>query len=287
MSDYPLPAQFEALTEENQGAFLQVQARKERGERIAGIFCAFTPCEILDAAGVHPVRLCGRSEEPILAAERHLPKNLCPLIKSSYGAAVSNTCPYTYFADLIVGETSCDGKKKMYELLSRFKELYILQLPQGTDRSYAEAMWIREVRRFRTAMEEKFHTAISDSALREAAALRNRLRQAQNELMELMKLDPPPLTGVQLYRILDGQRFQFDLEERVSGLTAQAARLREAYCAGARPVPAGRKRILVTGCPASGVLEKTVQVVEENGGVAVCFDNYEGVKAAHGLVDVE
>ncbi|MBR5186173.1 MAG: 2-hydroxyacyl-CoA dehydratase [Akkermansia sp.] len=52
----------------------------------------------------------GGVEDP--AAEANLPRNLCPLIKASYGFAFTDTCPYFYFSDLIVGETTCDGKKK-------------------------------------------------------------------------------------------------------------------------------------------------------------------------------
>ena len=114
---YSLPEQFEQFGEARRAGFLRVKELKEQGGRVAGTFCTFTPLEILDAAGFTPVSLCGMSQETIAAAEAHLPANLCPLIKSSYGFAVSDKCPYTYFSDLIVGETTCDGKKKMYELL--------------------------------------------------------------------------------------------------------------------------------------------------------------------------
>ena len=62
-----------------------------------------------DTAGLLSVSLCGMSNETIPAAETVLPKNLCPLIKSSYGFAITDKCPYTYWSDLIVGETTCDG----------------------------------------------------------------------------------------------------------------------------------------------------------------------------------
>lgn len=287
MSDYQLPAQFEEFTQARKEGFLKARAVKEGGGHIAGTFCTFTPCELMDAAGVHPVSLCGMSPEPIPAAERDLPKNLCPLIKSSYGFAVSDTCPYTYFSDLIVGETTCDGKKKMYELLGKLKDVYVLHLPQGVDREYALEQWTGELRRFRAKLEEKFQVNITDEALREAARLRNRLRQAQTALMELQKLDPPPFSGLDLYRLLDGLGFSFDLHANLEKLTGLAAQLKQDYDAGIRPIPAGRKRILITGCPIGGVLEKTVKVAEENGGVVVCFENCSGIKPSRYLVDTE
>ena len=70
--------------------------------------------------------LCASSEEPIAAAEANLPRNLCPLIKASYGFTLTDTCPYFYFSDFIVGETTCDGKKKMFELMNEIKETFVL-----------------------------------------------------------------------------------------------------------------------------------------------------------------
>jgi len=114
---------------------IKIKNIKENGGKIAGTFCSFTPVEILDSAGLHSVNLSGTSDQTIINSESDLPKNLCPLIKSSYGAAISHKSSYTYFSDIIIGETTCDGKKKMYELLSELKDIHIMQLPQGVDRS--------------------------------------------------------------------------------------------------------------------------------------------------------
>jgi benzoyl-CoA reductase/2-hydroxyglutaryl-CoA dehydratase subunit BcrC/BadD/HgdB len=85
---------------------------------------------VIRAAGAIPVTLCSTSEKPIAAGEEHLPRNLCPLIKASYGFALTDTCPYFHFCDIVVGETTCDGKKKMYELLDRLRPTHVMQLPQ-------------------------------------------------------------------------------------------------------------------------------------------------------------
>ena len=178
-----LPKQFEDFGEARQNGFLKVKNIKDNGGKVAGVFCTFTPLEILDAAGFTPVSLCGMSGETIPAAEAHLPKNLCPLIKSSYGFAVSDKCPYTYFSDIIVGETTCDGKKKMYELLNEIRPTYILHLPQG-ERENALDEWTAELRRFKKLLEAKFGAAITDDALRRAAIQRNEERRARIRLME-------------------------------------------------------------------------------------------------------
>lgn len=206
-----LPETFEAYSDARKAGFLKVKTAKESGRRVAGTFCTFTPLEILDAAGMLAVSLCGMSAETIPAAEVDLPRNLCPLIKSSYGFYVSDKCPYTYFSDLIVGETTCDGKKKMYELMARGKELFLLHLPQGVDLPYARDMWRAEVRRLKEYLEERFGAEITDDALRAAARQRNMLREARSHLMEVLRADPAPVSGTELYKVLDGLGFDFDL----------------------------------------------------------------------------
>ena len=115
--EQPLPSTFEEFNEQRKAAFIRVKDYKQAGNRLIGFLCSYTPLEIIDAAGASSVALCGTSDEVIPEAEKVLPANLCPLIKSTYGFAYSQKCPFTYFSDMIIGETTCDGKKKMYELL--------------------------------------------------------------------------------------------------------------------------------------------------------------------------
>ena len=277
-----LPEKFSEFSEARQNGFLRVKQVKENGGKVAGIFCTFTPVEILDAAGFTPVSLCGMSAETIPAAEAHLPKNLCPLIKSSYGFAVSDKCPYTYFSDLIVGETTCDGKKKMYELLGKLKPTYILHLPQGLEGNALES-WTKELHRFITFLEETFGVKITDETLREAARTRNKEREARMRLMELQKQNPPPASGMQLYTTLEGSSFLFDPDQRI----ARMEDLRNTLLETPSPIAPDAKRILITGCPIGGVLGKTVQLIEEHGGVVACFENCSGIKAAFQMVDTD
>ena len=277
-----LPEKFSEFSEARQNGFLRVKQVKENGGKVAGIFCTFTPVEILDAAGFTPVSLCGMSAETIPAAEAHLPKNLCPLIKSSYGFAVSDKCPYTYFSDLIVGETTCDGKKKMYELLGKLKPTYILHLPQGLEGSALES-WTKELHRFIAFLEETFGVKITDETLREAARTRNKEREARMRLMELQKQNPPPASGMQLYTTLEGSSFLFDPDQRI----ARMEDLRNTLLETPSPIAPDAKRILITGCPIGGVLGKTVQLIEEHGGVVACFENCSGIKAAFQMVDTD
>ena len=282
-----LPEQFQEFGEARRAGFLRVKELKESGRRVAGIFCTFTPTEILDAAGFTSVSLCGMSPETIPVAETRLPKNLCPLIKSSYGFALSDKCPYTYFSDLIVGETTCDGKKKMYELLNEKRPTYVLHLPQGHDGEPLEA-WTKELHRFIAYLEEQFGISITEEALREAARVRNEERLERLKLMELQKQVPPVMSGLQLYQTLEGAGFLFDSDAKIKKMRE----LREMVLDQAKTDTEGgkaqnqnKKRILITGCPIGGVLQKTVKTIEEKDAVVVCFENCSGIKAAFQMVD--
>lgn len=282
MSSFDLPAAFEEFADARKAGFLKVKTAKEQGKKVAGCFCAFTPLEILDAAGLLTVSLCGMSPETIPAAETELPRNLCPLIKSSYGFYLTDKCPYTYFADLIVGETTCDGKKKMYEMLGKGKNTYILHLPQGRDLPYAREMWTEELRRFVRYLEDTFGVEIADEKLRAAIARRNALRAARCRLMELLKEDRLPISGTELYTFLDGIGFNFDVDDAIAKVNALA---NELAAHTSDKVTPGGKRILVTGCPIGGVFQKVVGAVERAGGNVVCFENCSGIKPARCMVD--
>ena len=108
-----LPDQFELFSDIKKEGFLAIKEEKEKGKKLVGIFCSYTPVELVTAAGAYYVSLCGSDQKSVEYGEQVLPKSLCPLIKASYGAANSQTCPYFFFSDAVIGETTCDGKKKM------------------------------------------------------------------------------------------------------------------------------------------------------------------------------
>lgn len=283
--DAPLPRTFEEFNEQRRASFIRVKDFKQAGGRLVGYLCSYTPLEVIDAAGASAVGLCGTSDEVIPTAERVLPSNLCPLIKSTYGFAYSQKCPFTYFSDLIVGETTCDGKKKMYELLADLKPTHILHLPQSRRRAYEREGWIEEVCLLKERLERLYGIEITDEDLRAAARRRNRLRRALCSMFELQQLDPPAMSGVELMSTMFAGTFSFDIDEFTAKIEALVAQKRAAYEAGKRPIPQDAKRILITGCPVGGVINKIGRTIEQNGGVVVCADDCSGERTMRMLVD--
>jgi len=275
---HALPKIFDSFSEPRQKGFLEMKTLKDQGKKVVGTFCTYTPLELILAAGLVPVGLCADSDEPIAEAEKTLPRNLCPLIKASYGFAAADKCPYMYFSDLVVGETTCDGKKKMYELLGQIKNVHIMELPQSQTKPAARRLWLSEIRLLKEKLEEMFGVTITDEALREAIRFKNKERALMKECYELSLADPPPLSGVEQLRFLHGVQFRFDQSRKLEEMAAALAEAQENYKNGRRPVDSKAKRILITGCPMGGATEKVTRAVEESGGVVVVYENCSGAK---------
>jgi len=277
---------WEDYEEKRKAGFIKAMEFKKKGGKIAGCLCAYTPVEILEAAGMASIGLCGTSQETIPDAERVLPKTICPLIKSTYGFALTKKCPYTYFSDIIIGETTCDGKKKMYELLGEIKDVHILHLPQGKDVPYAKKMWYEECVRMKEALEEKFGITITDEALRNAVKKRNHARKLMCELYAMQKAEPPMMKGIDMMLSIQKETFAMSVDDYITDMEKLIADAKKAYLEeGERPVPADAKRILLTGCPSGGLIEKVVMTIESLGGVVVCRNDCSGERSQSFLID--
>ncbi|WP_263078120.1 double-cubane-cluster-containing anaerobic reductase [Endozoicomonas sp. Mp262] len=276
-----LPDQFEEFAEARRNGFLSVKAFKDKGEKVVGTFCTFTPKEVIYAAGAHPVSLCSVSEETIPDAEKHLPRNLCPLIKASYGFALTDKCPYMYFADMIVGETTCDGKKKMYELLGEIKDTHVMQLPQTQEKGHAMTLWQDEVRRLIGKLEDKFDVTITEEKLHQAIKTCNEDRRLLKAFHQLGKLKPSIISGFDLFTVLNGASYTFDREAMRQNVREMIDSLSAKYEAGEAKFPADTPRILITGCPIGGVANKVIRAIEDAGAVVVALESCLGYKELH------
>lgn len=277
-----LPEVFEEFAEQRKNSFLAVKELKDKGVPVIGSYCTYFPQEIAMAMGAASVSLCSTSDETIADAEKELPKNLCPLIKSSYGFAKTDKCPFFYFSDVVVGETTCDGKKKMYEYMAEFKDVFIMELP-NTQREEALALWKNEMVRFKEYLEKKFDVTITEDDIRRAIKINNEGRRALKRLYEVMKNEPTPITGYDLFKVLYGSTFKFDRSQIPGEVNALVDKIEKEYAEG--KMQPKRPRILITGCPLGGATEKVIKAVEENGGIVVTYENCSGAKAIDKEVD--
>ena len=277
-----LPEVFEEFGEQRRKAFIEIKEYKEKGVPVVGMYCAYFPTELAMAVGAIPVGLCSFSNETIPAAEQKMPKSMCPLVKSSYGFAISDKCPFFHFSDLIIGETTCDGKKKMYEMLAEFKPVFVMELPNSQSQVSME-FWRSEVIRTKEYFEDFFQTIITEEKIKEAIHLGNEIRKSLLRLCEVMKLEPAPVLGGDLQKIVSGSKYRFDFKTTPAVVDAITDRILEEYHQG--KMLESRPRILVTGCPMGGDSLKVIQAIEENGGVVVAVENCSGVKTLDRMID--
>jgi hypothetical protein len=280
-----LPSKFENFTENKKMGFLKMKQLKESGKKVAGVFCTYTPLELVYAADMIPVSLCATTEDSIKYSEADLPKNLCPLIRSSYGFAVSDTCPYFYFSDIIIGETTCDGKKKMYELMSDFKNVHIMQLPQNNTDPLSLKLWINEIYKLKRVLEENFDVEITDEKLKKAIKDGNEERKNLRKFFELGKLNPSPLSGVTMSSTQDSFGFNFNRKEKNEMIVKKTQEIYEIWEKEFKNKKERKPRILITGCPVGGVREKILTTIEKAGADIVAYENCSGVREKLTLID--
>lgn len=274
-----LPEIFEEFAEGRQNAFLNVKKIKDQDKPVIGIFCTYFPQELAVAMDAAVVSLCATSDETIPAAEQDLPKNLCPLIKSSYGFGKTDKCPFFYFSDLVVGETTCDGKKKMYEYLGQFKPVHVMELPNRVSEDGIQ-LYRNEIIRMKEKLEEVFGVTITEDDIRRGIKVKNAERTAVKNFYSIMKQNPAPISGTDLLNTMVGTTFNFERET----IPAQMEALVEKIKAEGK-VTEKKPRILITGCPMGGATMKVVKAIEENGATVVCYENCSGAKAIEENVD--
>ncbi len=278
----PLPESGRRFADMVSHALAAAQAHQQAGGAVVGIMCEFTPRELIMAAGGLPACLCGGSAAMATAGEEHLPANLCPLIKSTYGYHLHQANPFLEMADLVVAETTCDGKKKMFERMAETRPMHVLELPQKADDDHASEHWRCEVRRLAEVLEQRLGRPLSREALQAAIIRMNRERALRLALAQLMQADEPPLTGREL---LDFKSIIAGLDDDLTAYEDLLVQLpqRPSPVAGQRSV-----RVLLTGVPTAHGAERVIDLIEGHGGLVVCQENCTGVKPMlNGAIDPE
>ena len=253
---------------------------KQRGGKVFGTFCVYVPEEVIVAAGGITVGLCGGADFSVPTAEQILPRNLCALIKSAFGFKIGKICPYFESADLIIGETTCDGKKKTWEILDEYIPTYVMDLPNG--RTPADrTLWLSELKRFVGKVEEVTGNKITAEKLAAATALIDGKRAALRRLFELRKARPAPISGLDALLVVqisfydDPSRFTQKANELCDELEARVQ-------AGDGVAPKNAKRVLYAGTPMPIPFWTIPSIIESTGAVVVAEESCTGSRLLAG-----
>lgn len=254
----------------------ELMTLKSRGKKAIGTFCIYVPEEIALAVGVIPIALCGGTQLSVPYAESLYPRDICPLIKSTLGLGLGKICPYLPTIDMAVGETTCDGKKKAWEILGTMIPMYVMEVPQKKGRIDRE-LWLQEVKLFKEKMEELSGRKVTLNNLRRCIRIINRKRQALGKLNEFRKQPLPPISGMDA--LLVTQVSLIDDPERLTDHVEVLCReLERRVKKDVRTFKMGTKRIMVSGCPTVVPNWKIHNIVETSGGAVVCDETCTGFR---------
>lgn len=254
----------------------ELQDIRSNGGKIVGTFCVYVPEEIVLAAGGTCIGLCGGVDVGADEAEKVLPRNICPLIKSFMGFKLSKICPYFESCDVVVGETTCDGKKKAFEVLSDFTKVYVMETPQRKEEPDKE-LWFSEVKRFKKMMEDLTGNKITEDSLKEAIRKVNGKRKALQRLAELRKADPPPISGKDAL-LIEQIAFYDDVERFTQKVNELCDELEERVKQGIGVVAKGTPRIIISGTPMAIPNWKVPHIIETSGAVIVAEELCTGLR---------
>ncbi|MBQ5951635.1 MAG: 2-hydroxyacyl-CoA dehydratase [Lachnospiraceae bacterium] len=256
---------------------------QKKGRKVFGTFCVYVPDEVVIAANGIVTGLCGGSQFWVPGGEAVLPKNTCPLIKASVGARLGRTCPFFRIADMYVGETTCDGKKKAYEILGKDVPMYVMDVPQ-MKREKDILKWKEEIAEFAKKVEEFTGNEITVEKLADAIRLVNEKRRALKRVYDARKSENVPISGRDALLMM--QISFFDDPARCAQMCNRLAdELEQRNRDGVSVVPAGTKRILLTGTPLAVPNWKLHNIIETSGAVVVCEEMCTGTRYFENEVD--
>ncbi len=273
------------IHESHGGRVAELLEEKNKGKKIVGFFCIYVPEEIIMALDLIPIALCGGTNFSVPYAEKTLPRDICPLVKSTLGLAFSKTCPYAPIKSLAIGETTCDAKKKVWDILSKKVNFHIMELPQKKE-VIDTHLWDDEVHTLVERLEKLAEKKLNFLRLKETTEIMNKKRRALQRLAELRKKEPIPISGLDSLVVMQAAlndepvRFTKQVEELCDELEERIKK-------GISVFPENAKRIMVSGCPSVMGNWKIHSLIETSGGAVVVDETCTGVKYFKDLVDTE
>jgi benzoyl-CoA reductase/2-hydroxyglutaryl-CoA dehydratase subunit BcrC/BadD/HgdB len=251
------------------GRVEELQEVKKAKKPLVGTFCIFVPEESVTALGGACYGLCSGSPASIPEAEKELPRNICPLIKSAHGFKLLKACGYTQSADFIYGETTCEAKKKTWEILAKHHPVHVMQIPQKKDKKSLE-LWKKEIEEFNEHIEEVSGEELTFEKLKDGIETVNSKRDALNRLDKLRSFYPDvmPISGkdallvMQISFVDEPKRFTQKLHELCDELEA---RVEQKVSVFEKDAP----RLIILGTPFAAPNWKLHDIVETSGAAII------------------
>ena len=243
---------------------------KRQGKRIMGYLCAFTPVEIITAAGFIPFRIKGDVNEPITKADAEMETIVCPLVRSCFDISLKGKYE---FLDGIVIPHACDSISRTYDIWKYTLNLpysHFINMPHATDDPSLN-FYQAELNTFRRSLSRFVGKEISDQSLIQAIRLYNENRAKVRELYELRKTSPPLISGTEITKLLVAA-ISIPVAEATKLISSVIEEVKQR-----KAVPAPKSaRLMVVGAEVDNVA--FINLIEDSGAWVVADDLCPGAR---------
>jgi benzoyl-CoA reductase/2-hydroxyglutaryl-CoA dehydratase subunit BcrC/BadD/HgdB len=249
-------------------------------KKTIGIYCMLVPEELIYAAGAVPIRLCAGSFESTHIGEDRVPRDGCPLVKSSMGFSAQKGFKVFDLCDVVIIPTTCDAKRKLGEELSAFKNVWMLEVPHIKDTDLTRGIWLEQLYGLKAALEKHmgngWHTQrITARRLGQSVKHSAEAQWAARELLSLRRANPPVIWGRQAITVMNAYAYTpvtawTEAVTRLNRQLSDKAGRADAVCSKDKP------RIYIAGSPAIFPNLKIATLVEEMGGIVVADESCAG-----------
>jgi benzoyl-CoA reductase subunit C len=251
---------------------------KKQGRQIMGYLCAFTPVEIIAAAGFVPFRIKGDVNEPITKADTEMETIVCPLVRSCFDMALKGK--YEFLEGIVIPH-ACDSISRTYDVWKYTLDLpysHLINMPHSTDEpsfNFYKAL----LETFRASLSKFAGKELSDQSLNQAINLYNQNRAKVRELYELRKTSPPLISGAEVSKLLIAA-VSIPVEEANQLIDSVIKEVKQR-----KSVPAAKPaRIMVVGAQVDDVA--FIDLIEDSGSWVVADDLCPGAREFFADVDV-
>ncbi|CAH2598769.1 2-hydroxyacyl-CoA dehydratase [Rhodovastum atsumiense] len=255
-----------ALIEAEQSAFIDKQDDTKR----AGYFCAYTPPELLNAAGLRHARLFKAGDPDIVAqGERYTQSVFCDFSKSCIGGFdQKNGDPFYRAVDKLYNFHTCASMKRASELIERWVPTTLLNLPRLRDQAESRGFFRDEIVHFRNDVAELAGRSITEDDIRAQIVLFNKARQLIRKFSELRKQPIPPLSGKDFLELVRGY-YYLPPEKLLPVYEKLYRKLSRAKRKGAPPV-----RLMISGSIVADGDRRLVELIEDEIGARVVVEDH-------------
>ncbi|MBW2011446.1 MAG: 2-hydroxyacyl-CoA dehydratase [Deltaproteobacteria bacterium] len=249
-------------------------------KKIIGTYCMMVPEELIYAAGAIPVRLSGGSYEASCVGDEQVPRDTCPVVKASLGSASLNSPSPYEMCDVVIVPTTCDAKRKMGEELSRFNEVWMLEVPHIKESEASRRQWLQQIYGLKKSLEKYtgrkfFGKKISRKALDASIKMIGFAQYQARRLYEIRKSKKPVIFGREATLAINAYCYD-TVPEWTKAMAELNDELEERSKNGPFVCREHTPRILLAGCPTAFPNWKIPSLIEEMGAVLVTDESCLG-----------